>query len=200
MNELFDRLTKVPLAHKVLISAMMVAGIAFGYWQVFYSSIQDEFARADVEYKRLADERASYEKRKSEFLAFRQEVQKLREEQKELLKVLPKTSEIPSFLEGIHTQGMLAGLEIQSFRRLDEQPADVYVRIPVAIEAKGNYHQITKFARSVGELKRIVNIENVELMQPAKNDGGLMQLLATFQASTYRFKEPGGPTAAARKR
>ena len=191
MNELFDRLAKVPIAQKIVVLVVLVVGLGFGYWQLFYSEIEDEFKRVDVEAKRLTEERSSYEKRKNEFLAFRQEVQKLREEQKELLKVLPKTSEIPSFLEGIHTQGMLAGLEIQSFRRLDEQPADVYVRIPVAIEAKGNYHQLTKFARSVGELKRIVNIENVELVTPSKNDGGLMQLVANFQASTYRFREPG---------
>ena len=61
-------------------------------------------------------------------------------------------------------------------------------RIPVAIEARGNFHQLTKFAGNVGQLKRIVNIENVELTQPAMRDG-IIQLVAHFNASTYRFKE-----------
>jgi len=102
--------------------------------------------------------------------------------------VLPKASEIPSFIDSIHTQATLAGLEIVSFTPMPEQPQDVYARIPVAMEVAGSYHQIARFAKVVGELKRIVNIENLELGGPGVRDG-VVQLHARFVAATFRFQE-----------
>ncbi|MDP6935518.1 MAG: 2-nitropropane dioxygenase, partial [Myxococcota bacterium] len=48
--------------------------------------------------------------KKRRYLAFRGEVSKLLEKQKELTKVLPTKSEIHSLLQSIHAQGELAGL------------------------------------------------------------------------------------------
>jgi type IV pilus assembly protein PilO len=190
MNEFFDKLAKMPHWQKGLVVVLMGGVICLVYYQLYYSELEEQKTRLETEYKNLEKERIEYENRKKEYLAFRQEVQKLTEEQKELLKVLPKTAEIPSFLEGLHTQATLAGLDIIAFTRMDEQPQDIYVRIPVFMEVKGNYHQIVKFAHSVGQLKRIVNIENVELQGPHDKDG-VIHLTAKFNAATYRFKEKG---------
>jgi type IV pilus assembly protein PilO len=188
MNDFFDKLAKVPLPHKALAVVLLAALLVGGYYQLFYADLVETLARLDAEYAKLDHERDDYKKRKLEYHAFRQEVQRLLEEQKELLKVLPKSSEIPSFLDSLHTQATLAGLEIQTFTRLEEQPQDVYARIPVAMSVVGTYHQLAKFAKIVGELKRIVNIENLELDSASMHDGAL-QLRARFIAATFRFQD-----------
>jgi len=188
MNDFLDRIAKVPPAQKVAAAVLLTGVVGLVYYEVFYSDLIEQLGRLDGEYNRLENERRDYEKRKADYTKFKEEVKQLQDEQKELLKVLPKSSEIPSFLDSIHNQATLAGLEIVSFTRMEEQPQDVYARIPVAMEVVGNYHQIAKFAKIVGELKRIVNIENLELGTPASKDG-VVQLHAKFIAATFRFQE-----------
>jgi type IV pilus assembly protein PilO len=192
MNDFFDRIAKLSTANKVVILVLLSGVIGLLYYQFFYSDLQDKIRSLDAEFTRLDGERKDYEKRKAEYLKFRQEVQKLLEEQKELLKVLPKSAEIPSFLDSLHTQATLTGLEIISFVRKEEQPREVYARIPVDMEVQGNYHQLAKFAKIVGELKRIVNIENLELGEGKMKDG-VIQLKAKFTAATFRFQEKAAP-------
>ena len=192
MNDFFDRIAKLSTVNKIVIIVLLSGVIGLIYYQFFYSDLQDKIRSLDAEYTRLDAERKDYEKRKAEYLKFRQEVQKLLEEQKELLKVLPKSAEIPSFLDSLHTQATLTGLEIVSFVRKEEQPREVYARIPVDMEVVGNYHQLAKFAKIVGELKRIVNIENLELGE-GKTKDGVIQLKAKFTAATFRFQEKAAP-------
>ena len=192
MNDFFDKLAKIPQTQKIIACVALAGVLGLVYYQFFYSDVQDTLTKLDAEAVRLEKEQKDYEKRKIEYKAFKDEVRQLLEDQKELLKVLPKSSEIPSFLDSLHTQATLAGLEIVSFTRQDEQPADVYVRIPVAMEVIGNYHQIARFAKIVGELQRIVNIENVELSDPKVKDG-VVQLHAKFMASTFRFQDRPAP-------
>src|SRR5215468_3394090 len=192
MNDFFDRIAKLSTANKVVILVLLSGVIGLLYYQFFYSDLQDKIRSLDAEFTRLDAERKDYERRKAEYLKFRQEVQKLLEEQKELLKVLPKSAEIPSFLDSLHTQATLTGLEIISFVRKEEQPREVYARIPVDMEVQGNYHQLAKFAKIVGELKRIVNIENLELGEGKLKDG-VIQLKAKFTAATFRFQEKARP-------
>jgi len=192
MNDFFDRIAKLSTVNKIVIIVLLSGVIGLVYYQFFYSDLQDKIRSLDAEFTRLDAERKDYEKRKAEYLKFRQEVQKLLEEQKELLKVLPKSAEIPSFLDSLHTQATLTGLEIVSFVRKEEQPREVYARIPVDMEVLGNYHQLAKFAKIVGELKRIVNIENLELGE-GKTKDGVVQLRAKFTAATFRFQEKAQP-------
>ena len=192
MNDFFDKIAKLSTVNKVVIIVLLSGVIGLIYYQFFYSDLQDKIRSLDAEFTRLDAERKDYEKRKAEYLKFRQEVQKLLEEQKELLKVLPKSAEIPSFLDSLHTQATLTGLEIVSFVRKEEQPREVYARIPVDMEVVGNYHQLAKFAKIVGELKRIVNIENLELGEGKAKDG-VVQLRAKFTAATFRFQEKAQP-------
>ena len=192
MNDFFDRIAKLSTVNKIVIIVLLSGVIGLIYYQFFYSDLQDKIRSLDAEFTRLDGERKDYEKRKAEYLKFRQEVQKLLEEQKELLKVLPKSAEIPSFLDSLHTQATLTGLEIVSFVRKEEQPREVYARIPVDMEVVGNYHQLAKFAKIVGELKRIVNIENLELGE-GKTKDGVIQLKAKFTAATFRFQEKARP-------
>jgi type IV pilus assembly protein PilO len=199
MNDFFDKLAKVAPLQKAAVILLLSGVLVLVYWQFFYSDLQSKLQSLDAEYGRLDTERKDYEKRKAEYLKYREDVRRLREEQKELLKVLPKSSEIPTFLDSLHTQATLSGLEIVSFVRKDEQPKDVYVRIPVEMEVRGNYHQVAKFAKIVGELKRIVNIESVELSDPKGKDG-IIQLKAKFTAATFRFQDKPAPGAPAKKK
>lgn len=185
-----EQFSRLPLKHKLigLAGVTLLFGVVF--YLIFYSDIDTELQSLDREISRLEREVASYEEKKQRYMAFRAEVNNLLEEQKELVKVLPTQAEIPSFLQSLHAQAELIGLTILQFKPSQERRKKFYAQIPVMMSISGTYHQIKRFFYAVGQLKRIVNIGNLNLGKPVPKEHGVV-LKASFVASTFRFLEPG---------
>jgi type IV pilus assembly protein PilO len=192
MNELISKLMKLKPPQKAGITAVAIAVIAGLYYQFFYADLSDGIAAAEAARARLAEERSGYEKRKVEYLAYRNELVSLQEEQRELLRVLPKRDEIASFLGNIQEQVELSGLELASFNVENEVPDELYVKIPVRMEVRGGFHSVTKFFRSISELRRIVTVEDLALTpeKESRDESAPTRLKARFIAATYRYQDP----------
>ncbi len=127
MQTLFDRIAAMALGAKLGIVAGVIALLCGGYWYFFYSDMQDEVASLTRDQERLSKEKKDYEKRKQEYLAFRNEVNALLDEQKELLRVLPKADDIEQFIENVQAQIELSGLTKVTSVREQAQPVELYV-------------------------------------------------------------------------
>jgi type IV pilus assembly protein PilO len=191
-GNLIEKLNKTPTKQKVAILVFISAFFGAIFYFMFYSDLITASDNLDRKMKERRDERASYAEKQRQYASFRQEVMKLLEEQKELVKVLPTDSEIPTFLQAVHAQGELSGLNILTFEQLPEQQRNFYAVIPVRMAISGTYHQVLKFFHAVGQLKRIVNISNVSLTAGAATEQGVV-LSASFLASTFRFLAPPEP-------
>jgi len=193
MQNFFDRFAALALGAKLGIIVGLMVVLTGGYWYFFYSDMQDEQASLEKDKTRLEKEKHEYEKRKQEYLAFRNEVNALLEEQKELLRVLPKADDIEQFIENVQAQIELSGLSKVESVREPAQPVEMYVKIPIKMSLTGSYHQIDRFFRQVGELKRIVNIEDLSLepLSLAVSPEQQNLLKANFTATTFMFTDKG---------
>ncbi|MBN2062954.1 MAG: type 4a pilus biogenesis protein PilO [Deltaproteobacteria bacterium] len=106
-------------------------------------------------------------------------------ELKEALKLLPNTKEIPSLLRKVTELGSNSNLDFRTFRPKKEVPREFYVEIPVAIEVRGEYHDVAVFFDRVGHMERIMNIHNVTMKPMTERS---TTLITTCDAVTYRFK------------
>ena len=194
MQNFFDRIAALSLAVKLGIVAGLVVLFAGGYWYFFYSDMQDEEAHLEQDRVRLEKEKHDYEKRKQEYLAFRNEVNALLEEQKELLRQLPKEADIEQFIEIVQQQIELTGLQKTDWTREAAVPVEMYVKIPIKLSLLGTYHQINHFFKQIGDLKRIVNIEDLSLdpvvLGVAPDQTNMLR--ANFTATTFMFTDKGG--------
>jgi type IV pilus assembly protein PilO len=195
MQELLRKLLKLSPPKKIGVTVGVILLFAVVDYQFFYGDTAMRIASARAHHAELADELASYQKRRGEYLGYRTELKQLQDEQRDLLRALPKRAEIPTFLANVQEQAELASLEVLSVEIGQESLADLYVKIPVKMEVRGTYHQITRFFRNVGELPRIVNVENLSL-NPDREKSGAIDLSATapklrakFVAATFRFNE-----------
>lgn len=203
MDELLRKLRKLSAAKKAGVTVGIVFLAALLNYQFFYSDAAARILSAHAHETDLQDEMSSYQRRRGEYMAFRAELDDLQKEQRELLKALPKRAEIPSFLASVQEQAELVGLEVLSVDIGQEAPQDQYLRIPVKMEVRGSYHQISRFFRNVSELQRIVNVENLSI-SPDKDKGGgdgmgagPPKLRAKFVAATFRFNDKTTPAAGA---
>jgi type IV pilus assembly protein PilO len=197
MQELFDRLAATPLAAKIGALIGICLLLAGGYWYFFYSDLETEETQVLRRKSDLEAEKTSYEKRKREYLAYRNEVAQLLEEQKSLIQVLPKRDDIEQFIENVQAQVELSGLQKVASTREAAIPMDLYTKIPIRMSAVGTYHQINQFFKAVGELKRIVNIEDLSLAPAEGNkDPTRVPLKASFVATTFQYLEKRGGAGA----
>ena len=193
MGNLFERIASTPLVAKIGALIGLIVLMGAGYWYFFYSDLLEEKDQLQHEAEKLSKEKKEYEKRKQEYLAFRNEVNALLEEQKELLRVLPKRDDIEQFIENVQAQIELSGLSKVSSVREAAQPVEMYVKIPIRMSLLGTYHQINRFFKNVGDLKRIVNIEDLQLAPSSESNAptNVNQLKANFVATTFQFVDKG---------
>ena len=197
MQSFFDRLAAISLAIKIGGLVGLLALMGGGYWYFFYGDMQDELRQLEEQQAKLTKEKKEYEKRKQEYLAFRNEVNQLLDEQKELLRVLPKSADMEQFIENVQAQVELAGLTKVASIRDAAQPVEMYVKIPIRMSLVGTFHQINHFFKNVGDLKRIVNIEDLSMQPTTENTGSLnaaTMLNAKFVATTFQFSDKGRPS------
>jgi type IV pilus assembly protein PilO len=199
MKELLTKLLQLKTPGKLGVTVGLIGVLALIFYQFFYSDVRDDIARAEAQRGDLETEKVSYAKRKREYLAYRSELRLLQEEQRELLRALPKKAEIPSFISNVQEQAELSGLEVLHIDIDPEAPQDLYMKIPVKMEIRGTYHQVAKFFKNTSELRRIVNVQDLSLT-PERNAtteqmNGPTRIKAKFVAATFRFKEAPPPAA-----
>lgn len=193
MDEIINKLLrlKAPVKAALTIGVLVLAGGL--YYVLLYMDLADNIASARSQQQQLQVEKESYEKRKREYVAYRDELRKLQEEQRELLKALPKKGEMATFTQNIGEQAELAGLEVLNLSFEAEVPEqDLYVKIPVKMEVRGTYHSLTKFFKNVSELRRIVNIEGLTMGAERSADTGPPKLRSRFIAATFRYTDKPG--------
>jgi type IV pilus assembly protein PilO len=186
LSTYFSKISKLRMIHRILIFAGTIVLIVGLYiWLVYIpktgeiKTIKSELDRLETNI-RIAKVRANNLKRLEADLAEAQG------ELKEAIKLLPTTSEIPSLLKNITKLGNDSNLEFLLFSPEKQISKEFYVEIPVSIEVLGNYHDVALFFDKVGNLDRIVNVVNVNMI-PIKELSTTLK--TSCKATTYRFKE-----------
>ncbi len=182
---MLEQLTKISLSRKIVVLAVIVVLVGLAYWWFWYSPLSEQLDSLKNEYAALQTQKRDAERRKSTYDKDRHKRDELKKSYGQQLKALPADSEMSSFLNNLNAQAELVGLELLSVTPKREEAAEHYARIPVALKLKGNFHQLAKFFYLVGNLDRIINIENISLTL-GKTDGVSILLEAKVLATTFR--------------
>ncbi len=190
MNAL-EQLTKISLPKKLIVLCVLLALFAVGYWIVYYNPLTEELSKLERTHASLIKKRKDAERRKKTYEMDLKKLDEYRKIHKEQLRALPQDTEMSSFLNNLNAQGELVGLDILSVKPLKEETAKYYARVPVRLRLKGTFHQLAKFFYLVGNLERIINIEDISLNRSGLTDSAAI-LNAEVLATTFRALKPGG--------
>jgi type IV pilus assembly protein PilO len=178
----FREVGKWPWAPKIIVLIVILLFIlALGAWFDWKDQWESLNAAQNDETKL----KEQYAQKKAKAINYDLYVQQLAEVEQSfgaLVKQLPNRSEIDALLTDINQAGLGRGLQFDLFRPApQEQMADFYAELPIAIKITGNYHDIGAFASDVAALPRIVTLNDVAIT----NDKGTLVMDAV--AKTFRY-------------
>ena len=100
-----------------------------------------------------------------------------------LLKQLPNRSQMDALLVDINQAGLGRGLQFELFKPAQSETSrEFYNELPIQVKVTGTYHDMGSFASDVGQLSRIVTLNEVTV--EAQKDGILS--MDTI-ARTFRY-------------
>jgi type IV pilus assembly protein PilO len=99
-----------------------------------------------------------------------------------LLKQLPNKAQMDALLVDINQAGLSRGLQFELFKPEAESTKEFYAELPIKIRVVGTYHDMGNFAADLGQLSRIVTLNDVAI--EAQKDGNLAM---DATARTFRY-------------
>ena len=191
-------LAKLPMPAKIGVGAALSAVVMFTYWFIFYSDVASKIAGAERQKNSLRDQLTQQQQAQASYFADRGELALREQRARELNKVLPADAEEDAFLSSVQQASNIAGIDLKGYAPVAEVAQPFYAKIPMKIELTGKFHQIAKFAYELGKVDRVINVENIEMTDPAVV-GDEIVLKAKCLATAFHALAPvaprGGPAA-----
>ncbi|HKU37737.1 MAG TPA: type 4a pilus biogenesis protein PilO [Polyangiales bacterium] len=181
-----------PIGKAVLLVALL-ALVSGGYYVGVHMGLEEQTQDAQRRHSVLTNDLNQARERQKEYLRLREELAGREATDKQNMRVLPETAEIPAFLDDLNRLAELSGLRVANVGPRAEAAEQFFVRVPVSLSLNGKFHQLTKFFYNVSRLERAINMENISLTQPTK-DGEDIILSVSVLATTFRRPDSAGAT------
>jgi type IV pilus assembly protein PilO len=186
-------LARLTASAKVALSLGVLVLCAAAYYILFYNDMAQSIEQAQSREKTLHSELATA--RQNEF-AFQRDLAELTERQQrqnQLAKVLPNSTEYPAFLSTLQSVSNVSGVTLSAWAPQPEVVEKFYSRVPMRLDLEGRFHQIAKFFYGVGQLDRIINMENISMTDPKEVD---KDYIVKVTALATAFRALSGPESA----
>lgn len=171
-----------PLPKAVLLVAALVVIIGLGY-MLDWQEQMDELDAGRVREAKLKDEYVAKERQAINLDLYRQQLREIDSSFGALLKQLPNKSQMDALLVDINQAGLGRGLQFDLFKPApQETKREFYAELPVTLRLTGSYHDMGQFASDIGQLSRIVTLNDIGLT--ASKDGSLVM---DVTAKTFRY-------------
>jgi type IV pilus assembly protein PilO len=189
-------LSRLAAPAKAGITVAVVALIGVGYYFVFHSDMEDSLMLAQQSGIKLTGELNDAREAEKAYQKDLAELADREQRQKELNQILPATTEYPQFLSAVQSAANDSGVSLSAWTPRERVPEKYYARVPMKLELTGRFQQIARFFYNVGQLDRIINMENISMTDPKKVDDEMTlkaEALATaFHVIENSDAEPAG--------
>ena len=171
-----------PLPQGILLIVLLVGIVAGGYF-VDWQEELDALDAGRAQEQKLKDEYVVKQQQAINLDLYRQQLREIDSSFGALLKQLPNRSQMDALLVDINQAGLGRGLLFDLFRPAPaETTREFYAELPVTLKLNGSYHDVGQFASDIGQLSRIVTLNDISLN--ASKDG---TLIVDVTAKTFRY-------------
>jgi type IV pilus assembly protein PilO len=184
LDELVERLAKVPKPARLGAVGVIVMAVVAGYYFGFHEEKKAELVNLQGQTEELQRKLNKVRVIASNLEEFQLEVAKLERDLQLVVKQLPTRKHFEDLLRDISTAGKKVGVSIKSIERTDEIPHNFYAEVPFKLE-------IAKFFEQMAALHRIVNMGAMDIKVAGESDLGT-RLRIKGTATAFRFIDGNG--------
>jgi len=146
----------------------------------------EELERMQGEEAKLKDQYLDKKKQAVNLDLHRQQLREIDTQFGALLRQLPNRSQMDALLVDINQAGLGRGLQFELFRPASgEVTREFYAERPITLKVTGSYHDMGAFASDVGQLSRIVTLNDVGITAGSGKDAQTLTMDVT--ARTFRY-------------
>jgi type IV pilus assembly protein PilO len=169
----------------VVLLAILVAIPVAGFFADTQTQIE-ELERMQGEEEKLKAQYLDKKKQAVNLDLHRQQLREIDTQFGALLRQLPNRSQMDALLVDINQAGLGRGLQFELFRPSPgEITREFYAERPITLKVTGTYHDMGAFASDVGQLPRIVTLNDVTINAGSAKDTQLLSMDVT--ARTFRY-------------
>ncbi|MEW5864073.1 MAG: type 4a pilus biogenesis protein PilO [Pseudomonadota bacterium] len=165
----------------MVLVAILVAIPALG-WFLVWQDQWDQIERERTTEAKLKEDYLNKKKQAVNLDLHRQQLREIDTQFGALLKQLPNKAQMDALLVDINQAGLSRGLQFELFKPEAESTKEFYAELPIKIRVVGTYHDMGNFAADLGQLSRIVTLNDVAI--EAQKDGNLAM---DATARTFRY-------------
>lgn len=172
-----------PLVPKIasLLAILVVIPVA-GYFLDWDAQLE-QLKAGQAQEAKLKDDYLNKKRLAVNLDLYKQQLREIDTQFGALLKQLPNRSQMDALLVDINQAGLGRGLQFELFRpAAAETSREFYNELPIQVKVTGTYHDMGAFASDVGQLSRIVTLNEVAV--EAQKDGNLTM---DAVARTFRY-------------
>ena len=172
----------------------LIIGLAIGLalWGLYHFQLSDGVRREiDSTQQKIDQLQVKIQEGKAakqQLPQFTDQVRRLELELDKLLKILPARRNTQELIRRIRVLTEQAGFDMLNFDPAEsEVDREIYKEWPIRINIRGGYHELALFFDRVSRMRRIINIENLQLTANTNQDRHTLN--ARFTAKTFVYKE-----------
>ena len=190
LNDLY----KLPFPAQLgLAVGLVIAILALGYFLIF-SDQYTSLGTTEQEEVTLRDDYSKKAQAAAQLPALKKQLEQINSSFSVLLKQLPTEAEVPNLIQELHDAASSNGMRLDKVMPqavVNDGPIDI---LPYDISLTGSHAQLSRFARDVGKLSRIITLSNIKFV-PTKPDSSDTFTLSA-QANTYKAVDSNAQLAA----
>ena len=171
------------VAPKLLVLVAILIGVPTMAYIGFVQSQLEELETGRQSEAKLKEQYLTKKKTAVNLDLHRQQLREIDTQFGALLRQLPNRSQMDALLVDINQAGLGRGLQFELFKpSAGEITREFYAERPITIKVVGTYHDMGGFAGDVGQLSRIVTLNDVTI---TAGKDGILTMDAT--ARTFRY-------------
>jgi type IV pilus assembly protein PilO len=171
-----------PLPKAMLLLAVLIGIVLLGYF-LDWQEEMDSLEAGRVQEIKLKEDYVVKQQQAINLDLYRQQLREIDSSFGALLRQLPNRSQMDALLVDINQAGLGRGLQFDLFKPAPaETQREFYAELPVTLKLTGSYHDMGQFASDIGQLSRIVTLNDIGLT--GGKDGSLVM---DVTAKTFRY-------------
>jgi len=169
-----------PLPKAILLLLLFIAIFVGAYFLDWAGQLEELDKGVNTE-KQLKEDFVKKKQQSVNLDLYRQQLREIDSSFGALLKQLPNRAQMDALLVDINQAGLGRGLQFDLFKPAPQETArEFYAELPIQLKLNGTYHDIGAFASDIGQLSRIVTLNDFTLVA-AKNGLNMDATAKTFR-------------------